>query len=137
MEIGYNNISDTREERVKTIGERADEYMEEYELKHPRSAVFANYAIGHLKKHLGRAMIVDVNEKKVSDYQVERLREGPSPKTINEEVGFLLRLLGRQGDALRGRLREEKSLRLPSMQVCFNVRFANWPGAKSFSRRSS
>ena len=35
-----------------------------------------------------------------------------APKTINEEVGFLLRLLGERGDAIRIHLRREKTLKL-------------------------
>src|SRR5687767_13729543 len=36
----------------------------------------------------------------------------PAPKKINEEVGFLLRLLGEQGDAIRTKLRRQKALKL-------------------------
>jgi integrase len=57
-------------------------------------------------------MIVDVNEQAVLDYQSARLKQKASPKSINEEVGFLLRILEDQGDALRARLRRRKQLKL-------------------------
>ena len=39
-------------------------------------------------------------------------QEGAAPKSINEEVGFLLRLMGDPGDLLRIRLRKRKVLKL-------------------------
>lgn len=41
-----------------------------------------------------------------------RLKEGAAPKSINEEVGFLLRLLNERGDAIRYKMRRGKTLRL-------------------------
>jgi integrase len=55
---------------------------------------------------------VDFNEAAVIKYQNDRLDEGTAPKTINEEVGFLLRILGEPGDILRVRLRKRKMLKL-------------------------
>jgi hypothetical protein len=46
------------------------------------------------------------------NYQTARLKEKAAPKSINEEVGFLLRLLGEQGDGIRVRLRRQKALKL-------------------------
>ena len=57
-------------------------------------------------------MAVDVTEKTISAYQTMRLKENAAPKTINEEVGFLLRLLGDAGDLIRTRLRRRKTLKL-------------------------
>jgi len=58
-------------------------------------------------------MAVEVTEKTLKDYQSARLKEKAAPKTINEEVGFLLRLLGEQGDTIRAKLRRQKALKLP------------------------
>jgi integrase len=44
-------------------------------------------------------------------YQV-RLKESAAPKSVNEEIGFLLRLMGDPGDLLRVRLRKRKMLKL-------------------------
>jgi len=57
-------------------------------------------------------MLVDFSDVLVTKYQNDRLQEGAAPKTINEEVGFLLRILGEPGDVLRARLRKKKTLKL-------------------------
>lgn len=53
-------------------------------------------------------MLVDINDTAVIRYQNDRLTEGASPKTVNEEVGFLLRMMGDPGDLLRVRLKKKK-----------------------------
>jgi integrase len=111
LEEGYNNIGDRRDERIQPISAIAKQYLEEYKLKH-RSATFASYAIGHVVRHLGKLLAVDASPDVVRQYQVARLKEKASPKTINEEVGILLRVLGERGDAIRLMLKREKSLRL-------------------------
>ena len=52
LEEAYNNVSDTREQRVQTVGQKAHEYLEDYKLRH-RSATFAEYAIGHITRFVG------------------------------------------------------------------------------------
>jgi hypothetical protein len=111
LEEGYNNIGDRREERIQPISAIAKEYLEEYKLKH-RSVTFATYAVGHVVRHLGKLLAVDTSPDVVRQYQVVRLKEKASPKSINEEVGILLRLLGERGDAIRLMLKREKHLRL-------------------------
>jgi hypothetical protein len=56
-------------------------------------------------QHLGDKMVVDVSEATVREYQDRRLQEKAAPKTINEEVGFLLRLLDARGEVIRARLK--------------------------------
>jgi integrase len=112
LEEGFNNVSDTRHERVRTVGDVADDYLIAYKLRHPQSATFADYAVAHVKRLLGSKMFVDCNEATVTSYQNERLNEGAAPKTVNEEVGFLLRILDELGDILRVRLRKRKMLKL-------------------------
>jgi integrase len=90
----------------------ATEFYDGYKLRLPDSAVFADYAINHLKRLLGGKMLVDFNEAVVIKYQNDRLDEGTAPKTINEEVGFLLRILDEPGEIIRARLREKKMLKL-------------------------
>jgi integrase len=111
LEQGYNGLVDRREERIRTIAELTDAYLTEYGLRHS-SDRFAKYALGKLKRHLGKYMVVEVAEKTVTEYQSLRLKEKAAPKTINEEVGFLLRLLGDQGEVIRARLRRLKMLKL-------------------------
>ena len=111
LEDGFNGVDDNREERISSVKELGRAYLDDYKLRH-RSAVFADYAVGNVLRNLGPMMAVDVTEKTVSAYQTTRLREKAAPKTINEEVGFLLRLLGDAGDIIRTRLRRRKTLRL-------------------------
>ena len=112
LEEGFNNFTDSRRERIRTIDDLADDYLSAYKLRHPQSAVFAEYALNHVKRLLGNRMFVDCNEAAVASYQNHRLQEGAAPKSINEEVGFLLRLMGEPGDLLRIRLRKRKVLKL-------------------------
>ena len=112
LEAGFNNLEDVRQERVRPIHELADEYLISYTLRNPRSATFAEYALGHVKRLLGDKMLVDISEETVKEYQEARLRENTAPKSINEEVGFLLRLMDVPGDVLRVRLRKKKLLKL-------------------------
>jgi integrase len=62
---------------------------------------------------MGNTLAVNVTDRAVREYQSDRLKESAAPKTINEEVGFLLRILGDQGDVLRAKLKKTKSLKLP------------------------
>jgi integrase len=96
---------------IRTIKELADEYLAEYKLRH-KSVTFAEYAVGNVTRHLGEQMAVEMAEKTVKEYQSIRLKEKAAPKTINEEVGFLLRLLGDAGEAIRGRMRRDRTLKL-------------------------
>ena len=112
LEEGFNNFEDLRRERVRTIREVADDYLTSYRLRHSRSATFAEYAVGHVERLLGDKMIVDVNEEAIKEYQETRLREKTAPKSINEEVGFLLRMMDIAGDMLRARLRKRRLLKL-------------------------
>lgn len=111
LQRAFNGIRDNRNERIRTISELADAYLEAYKVRN-RSATFAEYALGHVKRLLGKQMQVDISDKTLKDYQTERLSEKAAPKSINEEIGFLLRLLAEQGDFIRAKMRREKSLKL-------------------------
>ena len=113
LEEGYNDLLDHRDARVQKLSVVAESYLNDYVLRH-RSEQFARYAIGHLTRHLGDRLVVDISDKTVKTYQNTRLKEAAAPKTINEEVGFLLRLLGERGDAIRSKMRREKTLKLKS-----------------------
>ena len=112
LEEGLNNITDQRRERIRTFRDMAEDYFDGYKIRLPDSATFADYAIGHLKRLLGSKMLVDFDETVVAKYQNDRLGEGAAPKSINEEVGFLLRILDEPGDIIRVRLRKKKMLKL-------------------------
>lgn len=111
LELGFNAIEDDRERNVRTLRDRATEYLESYGLRN-RSKTFADYAIRHLMKSFGSRMLVDIDETAVRACQDARLKQKAAPKTINEEVGFLLRLLGDRGEVIRAQLKRQKSLKL-------------------------
>ena len=92
LEDGFNGVEDSRERRIKSIRELGRAYLDDYRLRH-RAATFAEYGVGNVVRHMGAMMVVDVTEQTVIAYQTMRLKEVAAPKTINEEVGFLLRLL--------------------------------------------
>ncbi len=111
LEDGFNGVEDNREERIRSIKELGRTYLDNYKLRH-KSIVFAKYAVGNVIRHVGAMMAVDITEQTVIAYQTTRLKDSAAPKTINEEVGFLLRLLGEAGDVIRTRLRRRKALKL-------------------------
>jgi site-specific recombinase XerD len=111
LEAGYNSIKDVRQQRVRSLEDIIDEYLVGYRLRY-RSATFAEHALGHVSRLLGTKLVVDVDEATVLGYQESRLREKAAPKTINEEVRFLLKMLGDPGELIRARLRKKKQLKL-------------------------
>jgi integrase len=111
LQLGFNGIDDTRDQHIRTVKELASEYLKDYKADH-RSVRFAEYAVGHVVRHLGKMMSIEVTAKTVEDYRRARLEEKAAPKTINEEVGFLLRLLGDAGGLIRSRLKSKKTLKL-------------------------
>jgi integrase len=115
LEEAFNNTADTRKARVQSISALAKVYLEDYKVRH-RAATFAEYALGHVMRILGDKLLVDINDAAVRTYQTARLKEQAAPKSINEEVTFLLRLLGDAGDALRLRMRRVKTLKLKVSQ---------------------
>ena len=113
LEEGFNGISDARDKRVRSLRELAKAFLKAYKLRQPKSASFAEYAIGHVERVLGDLMTVDVTNETVLDYQTHRLTERAAAKTINEEVGFLLRLLPiAQAGVIRAQLKQQKRLKL-------------------------
>jgi integrase len=113
MERGFNDTADRRQDRIRTVGEIADEFLIDYKLRNPKSVTFAEHALGHLKRLLGKTMVVDITDRTVTDYQTTRLQEkDTSAKSINEETGFLLRILGEQGDFIRAKLKRQQRLKL-------------------------
>jgi integrase len=114
LQKSYSQIIETeaREQQRKTIQQTADEFLKDYRAKH-LSATFAEYALGHVSSVLGRHLVVEITPNVVKRYQVQRLNEKAGPKTVNDEVQFLLRLCGEQGALIRAALRRDKALKLP------------------------
>jgi len=112
LERGFNAVKDRRHQRIRTIAQMAAEFFEDYKFRNPKSATFADYALRHVKRIAGKTMLVDITDETVKGYQTVRLREKASPKSINEEVGFMLRILGEHGDPIRAKLRRNRTLKL-------------------------
>ncbi len=111
LEEGINQVATKRKDRVRTVADVSAAYLKEYRLKH-RSVTFVEYAVRHLCEHLGSMMVAQINVSAVTDYQMRRLKEKASGKTINDEVMILLRMLADRGDLLRADLRRKKLLKL-------------------------
>jgi integrase len=111
LDKALNSPADRRKDRARTLNELADAYLEEYRLKH-KAVTFAEYAVDHVLDHLGEKMLIEIGDEAVRGYQIARLKEKASPKSINEEVGFLLRIMGERGDLLRGVLKRKRLLKL-------------------------
>lgn len=114
LEEAYSGIkSDNRRNRVETVRRASDLYVQGYSVRRPKSIKqYMHYNISHLVFHLGTRLLGDIDENAIQSYQVARLKEGASGKTINEEVMTLLRIMGDQGDALRMKLKRGRNLRL-------------------------
>ena len=106
LEAGFHNIADVRQQRIRSLEAIIDEYLVGYRLRN-RAPRFAKYALGHVSRLLGNKLSVDVDASAVLKYQEDRLREGAAPKSINEEVRFLLKMLGDPGEIVRAQLRKE------------------------------
>ena len=111
LESGFNSVEDDRRKNVRTMRDQAAAYLGSYGLRN-RSKTFAEYAIGHLIEFLGSRMLIDIDDASIREYQDARLKENAAPKTINEEVGFLLRLLEERGELIRAQLKRRKCLKL-------------------------
>ncbi len=125
LESGYSEAvqQEERAQGRKSIKDAADEFLEAYKVKH-RAPTFAEYALGHVARLLGDRLILEITPGIVKSYQTDRLAEKAAPKSINDEVGMLLRLCGDQGELIRSRLKREKALKLkvdPSPGKPFSV----------------
>lgn len=96
LERGIHNITEVQQNRIRALGDIADQYLADYRLRY-RGVTFAEYAIGHVVRLLGDKLVVDIDDAAVLQYQTDRLKESAAPKSINEEVRFLLTLLGDPG----------------------------------------
>jgi integrase len=113
LEEGFNGIIDARDDRVRLIGDLAKTFLADYAIRQPRSATFAEHSIRHVTRIRSEMMTVDVTDRTILKYHTDRLSEGASPKTVNDEVGFLLRLLPvAHAGAIRAQFKQQKKLKL-------------------------
>jgi hypothetical protein len=97
LEQGFNNVPKRRENRVRQLRDLAEEYLADYRLRF-RGVTFAEYAIGHVVRLVGDALVIDIDESTILKYQTDRLKESAAPKSINEEVRFPSRACGARRD---------------------------------------
>ena len=77
LEKGFNGISDERQERIQSVQEFGVGSLADYRVRQPRSAAFAQHALGHVLRLLGDRMAVDMKREirgEVSDRSAERGR---------------------------------------------------------------
>jgi integrase len=132
LEAGFHNLGQARVQRIRSLKEIIDEYFEGYRLRY-RAPRFAKYALGHVSRLVGSRLAVDVDAECVLRYQEDRLREGAAPKSINEEVRFLLKMLGDPGEIIRAQLRKKRQLKLP-VQTKIGKAFDNNETEKLFAQ---
>jgi integrase len=108
------------ERHIRSIREVAKDYLQSYALRN-RSIAFAQGSVSQVVRLLGERMLIDITESIVREYQDGRLRENAAPKTINEGVGFLLRMLGERGEVIRAGLKKHKALKLKGSKTVANA----------------
>lgn len=113
LEKAYNGLADTRRERVRSVAVLAEEYRDAHMAVPGRTSQFVPGAVKHITRLCGSLMLVDVSDSVVKRYQTTRLKEGASPKTVNNETGVLLRILGDHGDLIRLRMKRQRTLNIP------------------------
>jgi hypothetical protein len=119
---GVNDIvTQPKGKRLQTVAQRLDEYYTDFKKRHPETCTSVKYYVGHLKRVLGsKLLVIQVSERTILDYQNARMDgddkheiSKAAPKTINDEVSFLLRVLEERGDRLRLKLKRTNNLALP------------------------
>src|ERR1700690_3923084 len=74
LERTFNDVTDRRQERIRSISGTANKFLDDYKLRNPKSATFAEYAIGHFQRLVGAVMVADVGDTTVKEYQTARLK---------------------------------------------------------------
>jgi len=94
LEEGYHGLKKRGAPKLFNIA--ADDWLE---LKKPtlaeRSYQIEQANLKHILPTFGKRLITDIEGKDISQYQLRRLEENASPKTINLEVGTLRAILRR------------------------------------------
>jgi hypothetical protein len=106
LETHFHNLKEVLQQRIRRLNDSVNEYLVGYRMRY-RSGTFAEYALGHVSRLLGAEMALDIDEATVLRYQENRLREKAAPKSNNEEIRFLLKMLGESGEVIRARLRKK------------------------------
>src|SRR5579864_992517 len=93
--------------RIRTVNDVVDPYLAGYRLNHrPKSVLFANGRLAHVKKALGGVVLSDLTDERIRSYIRQRQGEKVSGRTINMEVGELSRAIGKPWSLLWPRVRK-------------------------------
>src|SRR5580658_2992631 len=93
--------------RIRTVNDVVDPYLASYQLNHrPKSVLFANGRLAHVKKALGNIVLSDLTDERLRDYIRQRQGEKVSGRTINMEVGELSRAIGQPWSLLWPKVRK-------------------------------
>jgi integrase len=94
IEESYNGIK--RRDRAKLFSVAAEDWLTVKALTLANSSQsIEKHNLKHLRPHFEKRLVTDIQAKDVSRYQLSRLAEGASPKTVNLEVGTLRAILRR------------------------------------------
>lgn len=88
LEKGFNGLSDERQERIRNLDELATTFLADYKVRQPKSADFAQHAIGHVVRLMGDLMAVDVTDRSVVRYQTDRLKETAARRRSTTRSAF-------------------------------------------------
>ncbi|MEO8593768.1 MAG: tyrosine-type recombinase/integrase [Candidatus Solibacter sp.] len=98
--------SEAPSRRVLSVSDVVAVYLRDYPINHrPKSVVFSNQRLAHIKRLLGSSLLPDITEERIREYIKARLAEGASGRTINMEVGELSRALGHKWSTLWPKVR--------------------------------
>jgi len=82
--------------RIRTVNDVVGPYLAAYKVSHrPKSILFAEGRLDHVKKALGNVVLSDLTDDRVREYVRARQAHGVSGRTINMEIGELSRAIGR------------------------------------------
>jgi len=89
------------------VNDVVNPYLAGYMLNHrPKSVLFANGRLAHIKKALGGVVLSDLTDERIKGYIRQRQAEKVSGRTINMELGELSRAIGRPWSLLWPKVRK-------------------------------
>jgi integrase len=81
-------------ERIRSVNDVLGAYTETYGVNHPKSLDIVEERSPHLKRLLGRVLLVDLTPERILGYMATRQSEKASNRTINMELEVLSRAIG-------------------------------------------
>jgi hypothetical protein len=88
LEEGFNDFEDKRHERVRTFNDLADEFFNGYKLRLPDSAIFAEYAIDHLKRLVGTKCLLISMRRRSLRFKTNDSMKAPRRRPSTRKSAF-------------------------------------------------